>query len=338
MVSTPENPGLMVHRFGEPLEAMQLEDCPTPSLAPGQVRVRMQLAAINPSDLITISGAYRSRTSLPFVAGFEGFGVIEAVAGDVSGLNVGTRVLPLGSAGAWQSRKVTEAKWCFAVDPNLSDEDAATSYINPMTAWLMLTEAADISASTRVVISAAASTIGRMLIRLLNARGVEPVAIVRSKASAASLGGSAIERLIVTDNGNDLSSQLRAAWNGAAPDLALDAVGGTTGEVMIDALAPGGHCLHYGLLSGQPLGRERPLRQDIRFELLALRDWVHRRTRPEIADALAKTARLVTDGTLASPIANIYPLTDYRTAFSENAQADRNGKILLNLADESTCR
>ncbi|HHL2559667.1 TPA: hypothetical protein ACQ31I_001533 [Yersinia enterocolitica] len=38
----------------------------------------MQFSTINPSDLITISGAYSSLTPLTFVPGLEGVGIVEA--------------------------------------------------------------------------------------------------------------------------------------------------------------------------------------------------------------------------------------------------------------------
>jgi NADPH:quinone reductase-like Zn-dependent oxidoreductase len=178
------NPGLMVRQFGAAGDVIALEDCPLPRLSAGQVLVRMRLCAINPSDLITISGVYRSRTALPFVGGFEGVGVIDAVADDVAakpgGLRPGQRVLPIGSVGTWQTYKVMHDEWCFPLLPALSEEQAATSYINPMTAWLMLTEAATVTMKTRMAISAAGSAIGRMLIRLANARGIRPVATISS--------------------------------------------------------------------------------------------------------------------------------------------------------------
>jgi len=82
----------------------------------------MLLASINPSDLVTVSGAYRSRTCLPFVPGFEGVGVVEAVGTRLSESLVGQRVLPLRSVGCWQDVKVIEERWCFPVPPEHTDQ------------------------------------------------------------------------------------------------------------------------------------------------------------------------------------------------------------------------
>jgi NADPH:quinone reductase-like Zn-dependent oxidoreductase len=102
---------------------------------------------------------------------------------------------------------------------------------------------------------------------------------------------------------------------------------------MIDSLVPGGQMIHYGLLSGEPLGYGRPMRNDIRFDLFVLRNWVQTRPKPEIAAALAQTAKRVADGTLASPIAATYGLAAYRQAFAHHERAHRDGKILLRITD-----
>ena len=67
-------------------------------LGEGEVLVRMLASTVNPSDAVTVSGAYGSRTVFPFVPGFEGVGVIERIGPGVPRAATGRRVLPLGTA------------------------------------------------------------------------------------------------------------------------------------------------------------------------------------------------------------------------------------------------
>ncbi|KAL4969939.1 uncharacterized protein BDV14DRAFT_163857 [Aspergillus stella-maris] len=60
----------IVREFGSAPDVITAEAYEPHAAGPGEVRIHMLLASINPSDLVTISGAYRSRTSLPFVPGF----------------------------------------------------------------------------------------------------------------------------------------------------------------------------------------------------------------------------------------------------------------------------
>lgn len=186
----------VVRKFGSAQDVVELERAALPLLRRDQVRVRLLARAINPSDIITISGAYSGRTTLPFIPGFEAFGVVEKCGEEVHGLSPGTRVLPVRSAGGWQEFKDTDPDWCLRVPDDLTDFEAATSYVNPMTAWLMLHAKIGLRPGMRIAINAAASSIGAILIGLANAAGVEPVAIVRSEGSLERLRGR-VEAVIV---------------------------------------------------------------------------------------------------------------------------------------------
>ncbi len=97
----------------------------------------MRFAPVNPSDLIPVTGAYRHRTRLPAVAGYEGLGeVVAAPYG--SRLAAGQRVLPLRGGGTWQRFIDLDETWLVPVPPAVDDLLAARGYINPLTAMLML--------------------------------------------------------------------------------------------------------------------------------------------------------------------------------------------------------
>jgi NADPH:quinone reductase-like Zn-dependent oxidoreductase len=57
--------------------------------------------SVNASDLIPITGAYRHRTPLPAVAGYEGVGIVTDAPASFAHL-LGKRVLPLRGQGTWQ--------------------------------------------------------------------------------------------------------------------------------------------------------------------------------------------------------------------------------------------
>ena len=91
------NDAIVYDRYGPPAAVLTLKRLPLAPLAGGRVRVRMRFAPVNPSDLIPVTGAYRHRTRLPAVAGYEGLGeVVAAPYG--SRLAAGQRVLPTARA------------------------------------------------------------------------------------------------------------------------------------------------------------------------------------------------------------------------------------------------
>lgn len=319
----------VIRAFGPPAETVQVETYEPPPPGAGMVRVRMIAGAINPSDVVTISGAYATRTRLPFVPGFEGVGVIETAAPD-AGLAPGDRVLPIGSAGAWQEVKTTEARWCFRVPDHLPDDLAATGYVNPLTAWVMLNERAVLAPGARMVVNAAGSAIGRILIRMANRRGVEPVALVRSAAARALLDGLGVAAVLDTSSPDGLAERLDEASGGRGYDLALDAVGGDEGAALLSALRPGGRMIHYGLLSGRALPAGRTAgRPDVALEYFWLRNWVHAAGRGRIERGLAAVWGLAAAGVADSAIEARYPLASVTQALLHDGRRGRRGKILI---------
>ncbi|KAF9894652.1 hypothetical protein FE257_006540 [Aspergillus nanangensis] len=326
----------IVRQFGPPREVITCEICDPPIPGPGQVLVQMLLASINPSDLIPITGAYRARTSLPFVPGFEGVGVIKAVGTGVTEMKIGDRVLPLGSAGAWQEFKLSEERWCFPVPTDLTDQQAATAYINPLTAWMMTKEYAPTSPAP-VVVNAATSAISQMIIRLLNRVGVRPIVLTRRPEVLDQLmSRSEVTAVICTSNG-DLRRRI-SEWTGVRGlAVAYDAVGGSEGNDLAHSLAPGGTLVHYGLLSGTPLSpwlyKECP---GVHITLFRLRDWVHGAGRHEIQRALDAVFDLVRDGIVESKISRVFQLASLKEALEYEATPDRKGKVLLSVSQESS--
>src|SRR3546814_16501304 len=80
------------HQFGDPTNVLVVGDSPVPEPAPGEVRIRMQLAPIHNHDLLTVRGQYGYKPALPAIGGSEGLGGVDALGAGVAGLAVGQRV------------------------------------------------------------------------------------------------------------------------------------------------------------------------------------------------------------------------------------------------------
>jgi NADPH2:quinone reductase len=320
-----------VEQFGPPGDVVVLLETKPRPLTPYEVRVRMIGSAINPSDIVTISGAYRSRIGLPFFPGYEGVGVVEETGGQVTELQIGDRVLPIGSAGCWQELKVSDAKWCFPVSDALSFPQAATMYVNPATAWLMLDELVNIVPRLNVVISAAASAIGCMMIRLLNLQGIEPIVTVRTERSAQRLENLRVRQILLTTTPS-FETDLTECSRRVPVDIVLDAVGGDVGRSLAGCLRPNGLFIQYGLLSGEPIAPEAFHASPIRYKMFSLREWIHRRPRAQIAALLTMIERLVLDHTLDTPIEASYSLEKIHAALQHQGSPYRAGKILLSIS------
>ena len=207
---------------------------------------------INPSDLLMIQGKYGRQPSLPCVPGFEGVGIVEAGSGLLAWCVKNKRVAVLnGNNGNWQEYVIIPARQAVPVPDGLSDEQAAVfSSIRPAgcamsgmlfrvprDAWLLQT--------------AAASQLGRMVIRLDQLYGFKTLNVVRRREQEEELlhlGGTAA----VATNNESLLDKVQKLTNGEGVYYAIDAVG-ETGSQVISTLGHGGRLLVYGTLAIEPI-------------------------------------------------------------------------------------
>ena len=307
---------LWYRRFGRPVEVLSLERVDPPALSDGLVRVRMTAAAINPSDLIPITGAYRHRVQPPRVAGYEGVGVI--VEADDPNL-VGRRALPLRGDGAWQSFVQVDPQRLILVADDVPDEVAARAYINPMAARLMLD--AWPTADRRVLLTAGGSSCARLLGAWALAEGAcEVVAVHRSPVHADSLAGLGFRPVAEDDPALPVIAR--------ECDLVFDAVGGEVAGAILSSMAHGDF-ISYGLLSGRPFAWRTEGVGTHRFHL---RDRLETMTDSVWRASFDRLWPLLRAADM--PAVRRYPLADWRAALKAFDQPGRTFKPMLTFGSE----
>ncbi|MDF0528805.1 zinc-dependent alcohol dehydrogenase family protein [Tsukamurella sp. 8F] len=311
----------IAEQAGRLADVVRVREIEEPTPGPGEVTVRMLATTVNPSDAVTVSGAYGSRTRFPLVPGFEGVGVVECAGAGVPPDEVGRRVLPLGSAGNWQQLRTVDAGWCVGVPDDIDDETACFAYINPLTAFLMVERFA--SEARTAVVTAATSTIAGHLAELLSRQGIAPTGVVRV-SSASRVADPPLWRSVIRD-GDPLP----------AADVVFDCVGGRLAPDLVEALTPGGVLVHYGLLSGAPLPAACfSGRRGTRVEMFRLRDTVHSGSRGDLAALMDPVFGHLRAGRLRTAVSDRVRLTDLPTALAEQVgstapRSERSGKLLI---------
>lgn len=330
---------IILERFGEPREVLQVREAPMPQPSAGEVRVRMKLVPINPSDLMTIRGQYGRLPQLPATPGFEGVGVIDAVGSGwlakLRGLKPGRRVAVLNARGGnWQEFVVLPAKQVVPVPDDLPDEQVAAFFVNPATALVMTQHVLQVTQGSWLLQTAAGSALGHMVIRLGKHFGFRTINIVRRQALADELKQlGADEVLCSTDDG--IPARVQEITNGSLVPYAIDAVGGKGINDLISCLAPQGRLLVYGTLSGEPVPLDpRSLMVGQRaIEGFWLSEWVKQQGVLRMLGLFRQITALMRVGVLTTPVAATFTLDQLSQAIERVEQPARGGKILLKLSD-----
>lgn len=323
------------HRFGEPAEVLEVQEVPTPEPGPGQVRVRMIASPINPSDLMTVRGAYGLRPVLPGTPGFEGVGVVEAAGGGLLGrLRRGRRVAVLNAQGGnWQEQVILPARQVVPIPATIPDEQAAAFFVNPASALVMTRRILDVRPGSWLLQTAAGSALGRMLIRLGRHDGFRTINVVRRREQAEELLRLGGDAAICTAE-ESIQTRVHELTAGAGVPFAVDAVGGKTGTTIIAALGPGGRLLVYGTLSGEPLSLDPRvlISGSKRVEGFWLSDWVRHQGALGMLQLFRQIKRLMAGGVLTTDVGTTFPMERIRDAVREAETPGRPGKVLVRLA------
>lgn len=331
---------VVFEQHGEPSQVLQVRDIPQAEPGPGQVRVRMLCSPINPSDLLVVRGRYGTLPNLPASPGFEGVGIVEAYGGGLYGkLLVGKRVAVLNRrAGNWREQVIIPATEAFPYVPRaLPDEQVATLFVNPATAWIMVTDVLKVARGAFLLQTAAGSSLGKMVIRLGQHLGFQTINVVRRQDTADQLKKLGAEHIINTAQ-EDLTERIADITQGKGVRYAIDAVGGETGAKLLDCLGTHGRMLVYGALDDKPI--PLPARALIMGSKIVqgfwLADWVRQRSPLKMLFLLRKVGKMISQGVLTSEIAVTYPLEKVSEAVRAAETPGRQGKILLKMAESKS--
>jgi NADPH2:quinone reductase len=166
---------IRAHAFGGP-DVLQLDELPDPSPGPGQVRVRLHAAGVNPFDTYMLSGTYAIKPPLPYSPGADGAGVIEAIGDGVSGVAIGDRVYIGGTAdhkayGAYRQVVLCRESQVHALPARISFSEGAAVNVPCVTAYRALHRATPKSGDT-VLVHGASGAVGLAAVQLARAAGL----------------------------------------------------------------------------------------------------------------------------------------------------------------------
>jgi NADPH:quinone reductase-like Zn-dependent oxidoreductase len=229
-----------VTEFGGP-EALHLVDVPEEHAGPGQVRLRVTAATVNPTDTHAVAGAYAGRDPVkqpPWVPGMDVAGVVDEVGEGVdTGLAVGDRamgiVVPSGAHGGYRESIVLPAGSVVRTPAGAGDVEAATLPMNGLTARLALDLMA-LRPGQVVAVTGAAGAFGGYVVQLAKADGLTVVADASEadEQLVRDLGADVVVR-----RGDDVARRIRERFPDGVDGLADGAV---QDALVLDAVREGG--------------------------------------------------------------------------------------------------
>jgi len=215
-----------VTEFGGP-EALHVVEVPEEHAGPGQVRLRVTAATVNPTDTHAVAGAYAGRDPVkqpPWVPGMDVAGVVDEVGDGVTHVKVGDRamaiVVPTGAHGGYRESLVLPANSAVRAPKGATDAAASTLPMNGLTARLALDQLG-LEPGQVLAVTGAAGAFGGYVVQLAKADGLTVVADAADKDEALvrELGADVVVR-----RGDDVAARIREQYPDGVDGLADGAV------------------------------------------------------------------------------------------------------------------
>src|SRR5881397_2017037 len=320
---------LMAH--GEPSDVIKLKTVAEPVLGQEEVLVSMEAAPLNPSDFLLARGMYGVRPALPSPVGAEGVGRITKTGSKVDGSLPGKRVMivPSYEQGTWAEQVVVPVRNIVPLSGDADPLQLSMLGINPVTAYLLLSRYVSLMPGDWIGQTAANSAMGQYIIALAKLAGVKTLNVVRREDAAEQVRQWGGDRVV--QQGDNLHKDIEEALNGKKLSLVLDNVGGTPVGELAKSLKTGGSTVVYAVLSGQfpAISPKDLIYRDLSLHGFWLMNWIRNAPRTEIQEIYQKLGDLVADGSLTAAVEHVYPLEQFKEAFTRSLRSHRGGKILF---------
>ena len=237
---------IQVQKYGGP-EVLTLVDMDVPKPAANQVVVEIRAAGINYIDIYFREGRYPS--TLPFIDGQEGAGVVTETGSEVKNLNIGDRVAYTGVLGSYAEYATIPADRLVKIPEKLNFRQAAAAMLQGMTAHYLCHTTYPLKPGDIALVHSAAGGVGLLLVQMAKKLGVRVIGTVGTpeKAKLAREAG-ADETILYTQQ--DFEAETKRLTDGKGVHVIYDGVGKDTFEKDLNILRPRGYLVYYGASSG----------------------------------------------------------------------------------------
>ena len=317
---------IRIHTFGDP-SVLRLEDVPLPTPGENQVRVKIEAAGVNFTDIYNRTGQYSIQ--LPAILGSEAAGIVDVVGPGVGDLRPGDRVAYAQEPGAYAQYAVVPAWKVVKLPAALDTRTAAAVMLQGLTAHYLTHSTYPLQAGQTVLVHAAAGGVGQLLVQVAKRRGARVIGTVSTEEKAQLTRSLGADEVILYTR-DDFEAEARRLTGGKGVDVVYDSVGKTTFEKGLGCLRTRG----YMVLFGQSSGAVPPLDPQVlnaRGSLFLTRPTLahYIATRDELLQRAGDLFQWITSGELKVRIDRTFPLAAAAEAHRYLESRQTHGKVLL---------
>ena len=320
---------LRIHEYGGP-EVLRYEEVDRPRPGRGEALVKLAFSGVNYLDIQYRSGRAKA-SSLPFIDGSEGAGLVAEVGDGVSDLNEGDRVAYTMIMGSYAEYAVVPAARLVPVPAAVDLQTAAAAMLQGMTAHYLTHSTYPLGPGDTALVHAAAGGVGALIVQAARLRGATVLATVGSEEKMA-IARAAGASDVINYNTQDFEHEVRRLTNNRGVDVVYDAVGRTTFDKSLGCLRPRGYMVLFGFASG-PVPPFDPASLGARGSLFLTRPGLNQyiATREELLMRAHALFDWLSTGAMKLRIDRVVPLADAAAAHRALESRETAGKVVLSV-------
>lgn len=236
---------IRVREFGE-ADVLKIEETAEPVPGPGQVRVRLHAAGVNPVDTYIRAGHYARLPALPYTPGLDGAGVVDAVGDGVTLVAVGQRVYLAGSlTGTYAEHGVCLESQVHPLPDGISFPQGAALGVAAATAWRALFQKGGATKGQCVLVHGGTGGVGSCAVQLARAAGLVVTATGGSPAGRERLVQAGAQH-VLDHGGDDFVKDALASTGGRGFDLIVEMLANVNLPADLALVAPRGRIVIVG--------------------------------------------------------------------------------------------
>ena len=311
--------------FGDS-SVLSLVELPSSEPGPGEIRVRVHAAGVNPVEVYIRNGGYAAyEPGMPYVPGFDAAGVVDAVGAGVD-CAVGDRVFVASrDTGTYAELVVAEASSVWPLPASVTFAQGASLGIPGLAAHRALFERGGLKAGEQVLVHGASGAVGYLAVQLARAAGASVIGTAGSDEGLAAVRDLGVP--VVDHRAPDQYDQIKALTGGHGVDLIVEML---ANENLVDdftCLATFGRIVVVGNRGALEFNPRLVMGKDA--DIRGVANW--NASPAARATALGDLAAKLADGSLVPRVGREFPLAEAAAAQDYVMTSKALGKVVLTI-------
>ncbi|MGW9102966.1 NADPH:quinone reductase [Priestia megaterium] len=322
---------IQMSSFGEP-EVLKLVEVEEPVPTENEIRVRLYYAGVNPVETYIRAGDYAFfNPDLPYIPGFDGAGVVDAVGPGVTRLKTGDRVFVASSlakrkTGTYAEKVVCDVTAVHKLPGSISFEQGAALGIPVTAAYRALFHRGRLKPGETVLIHGASGGVGTLALQLAKYAGAQAIGTAGTEESmelVRKFGADAV----LNHNQTGYLNEIPSITNSAGVDVVIEMLANVNLEEDLKLLNKFGRVVVVGNRGSLDFNPRLTMAKEA--DIFGMAVW--NAPLDEYNESLVAVEAVLNNGGLQPLVGTKLPLEKAAKAHSQILSSKAKGKMILEI-------